>query len=67
MKKLVLLLALPGVLTLQNVFAQTTTHLKLSDLYPKSGEKIAFTYDPTGTPVEGKKDLTCILWSSSKR
>jgi thiol-disulfide isomerase/thioredoxin/lambda repressor-like predicted transcriptional regulator len=62
MKKLNLLLLLPGMLVIQNVFAQTDTHLKLSDQYPTAGEKISFSYDPSGTPVDGKKDLTAAVY-----
>ena len=62
MKKIGLLFALPGILTLQNVFAQANAHLNLSDIYPKPGEKITVTYDPSGTPVEGKSDLNAVVY-----
>jgi len=58
MKNLKLLLALPALVAIQSVFAQTGTHLKLSDQYPAVGEKITLTYDPAGTAVDGKKDIT---------
>src|ERR1700744_6011903 len=54
MKKLALLLLLPGLVAIKSVSAQSTEHLKLSSQYPAAGEKITFTYDPTGTPLEGK-------------
>src|SRR5476651_1100035 len=54
MKKLALLLLLPGLVAIKFASAQTTEHLKLSSQYPAAGEKISFTYDPTGTPLEGK-------------
>src|ERR1700761_5420850 len=53
MKKLSLLLLLPGMVAVNGAFAQTE-HLKLSTQYPAAGEKVTFTYDPTGTPLEGK-------------
>ncbi|MDB5117287.1 MAG: resA 6 [Mucilaginibacter sp.] len=61
MKKLKVLLALPGLLCIQNAFAQTA-HLQLSDNYPKAGEKISLTYDPAGTVVDGKKDITGVVY-----
>jgi len=54
MKKLALLLLLPGLVAIKVASAQTTEHLKLSSQYPAAGERITFTYDPTGTPLEGK-------------
>jgi thiol-disulfide isomerase/thioredoxin len=68
MKKLALLLLLPGLVAIKIASAQTTEHLKLSSQYPAAGEKITFTYDPTGTPLEGKADphgLVCFLNASS--
>src|ERR1700761_57982 len=53
MKKLSLLLLLPGMMAVSGAFAQSE-HLKLSTQYPAAGEKVTFTYDPTGTPLEGK-------------
>src|ERR1700759_2307097 len=53
MNKLSLLLLLPGMVAVNSVFAQSE-HLKLSTQYPAAGEKVTFTYDPTGTPLEGK-------------
>ena len=57
MKKLKKLLLLPSLLLAQTLFAQTTAHLKLSDEHPAAGEKVSFTYDPTGTALEGKADI----------
>src|ERR1700749_3375375 len=54
MKKLALLLLLPGLVAIKSASAQSTGHLKLSSQYPSAGEKITFTYDPAGTPLEGK-------------
>jgi peroxiredoxin len=62
MKNLKFLLALPGILVMQSVFAQTESHLKLSDSYPTAGEKITLTYDPSGTVVDGKKNLTASVY-----
>jgi thiol-disulfide isomerase/thioredoxin len=62
MKNLKLLLALPGLLAIQSVVAQTNTHLKLSDQYPTTGEKITLTYDPAGTVVDGKKDISAAVY-----
>ena len=53
MNKLSLLLLLPGMVAINSAFAQNE-HLKLSSQYPAAGEKVTFTYDPTGTPLEGK-------------
>jgi len=57
MKNLKTLFMLPAVLAFGSAFAQTDSHLKLSNDYPAAGEKIAFTYDPAGTALEGKKDI----------
>lgn len=62
MKKFTLLLAMPGILALQNVIAQTSAHLNLSDAYPSPGEKITVTYNPTGTPIDGKTDLNAVVY-----
>ncbi len=62
MKKLKLVLALSGMMCLQQVFAQNDAHLKISDAYPAPGEKIMFTYDPAGTPVDGKSDLNAAVY-----
>ena len=57
-----LLLLLPAILTLQTAFAQTDSHLNLSDKYPAAGEKVIFTYDPSGTVVDGKKDVSAVVY-----
>src|SRR5437868_15055898 len=57
MKILKPLLVLPALVAVQTAFAQEQ-HLKLSDEFPKAGEKITLTYDPTGTVADGKKDIT---------
>ncbi len=62
MKNLKLLLALPVLLVVQSSFAQTDTHLKLSDQYPNAGKKVTLTYDPTGTVVDGKKDIAAAVY-----
>src|SRR5882762_1897097 len=62
MKNMKILFALPGILALQCAFAQTDSHLKLSDAYPAAGEKITLTYDPAGTAVDGKKDLAAAVY-----
>jgi peroxiredoxin len=62
MKNLKTLLVLPGLLACQSVFAQNDAHLKLSEQYPAVGEKITLTYDPTGTVVDGKKDITAAVY-----
>lgn len=62
MKKTMFILAFSGILDMQNVFAQTSAHLKLSDVYPKAGEKITVTYDPAGTPLDGKTDLNAAVY-----
>jgi peroxiredoxin len=58
MKTLKLLLALPGLLALQNAMAQQPTHLALSDQYPAAGENISISYDAAGTALDGKKDIS---------
>ena len=67
MKNLKLLLALPALVAVQSAFAQTGTHLKLSDQYPAVGEKITLTYDPAGTPVDGKKNVEATVYFLGKK
>src|ERR1700749_3174302 len=62
MKKLALLLLLPAFVAIKTASAQTTEHLKLSTQYPAAGEKITFTYDPTGTPLEGKANPEGVVY-----
>jgi len=62
MKKLALLLLLPGLVAIKSASAQSTEHLKLSSQYPAAGEKITFTYDPTGTPLADKANPEGIIY-----
>jgi peroxiredoxin len=62
MKNLKVLLAIPCLLAVQCLFAQTDSHVKLSDKYPSAGEKVILTYDPAGTVVEGKKDISAVVY-----
>ncbi|MBS7562869.1 redoxin domain-containing protein [Mucilaginibacter sp. Bleaf8] len=62
MKKLNLLFAVPGVLAMQTAIAQSTSHLTLSDPYPKPGEKLTLTYNPEGTPLAGEKGLSATVY-----
>jgi len=51
-----LLFILPGLMVIQSAFSQTS-HVTLSNQYPAAGETVNITYDPTGTPLDGKKDI----------
>jgi thiol-disulfide isomerase/thioredoxin len=62
MKKLAILLLLPALAAMKTASAQTTEHLKLSTQYPAAGEKITFTYDPTGTALEGKANPDGVIY-----
>ncbi len=62
MKNLKLVAVLPALLVVQTVLSQTATHLVLSDDHPTAGEKISLTYDPTGTIVGGKTDITASVY-----
>ncbi|MDB5145323.1 MAG: resA 6 [Mucilaginibacter sp.] len=62
MKKLALILLLPGLVAINSASAQTARHLKLSSQYPVAGEKISFTYDPSGTPLEGKANPEAVIY-----
>jgi thiol-disulfide isomerase/thioredoxin len=62
MKTLKLLITLPCVLLLQSAFGQTADHLKLSKVTPLPGEKVSITYDPTGTPLDGKEKTTAVVY-----
>jgi hypothetical protein len=56
MKNLKLFTLMPGILlAVQVSFAQSTANLKLSNPYPEKGEKVTFTYDPSGTPLASLK------------
>ncbi|MES2266043.1 MAG: TlpA disulfide reductase family protein [Bacteroidota bacterium] len=61
MKTLNLILTLPCALLMHSAFAQTT-HLKLSDETPSVGQKISFTYNPAGTPLDGKQDVMATVY-----
>ncbi|HZY40325.1 MAG TPA: TlpA disulfide reductase family protein [Mucilaginibacter sp.] len=62
MKGLKLVVLLPAVLAVQCAMSQTSTHLTLSDQYPAAGEKISITYDPAGTAVAGKDNVTATIY-----
>lgn len=53
MKNLKFMTFLLVMLATQFTFAQGTSKLKLSNLYPEKGEKLTFTYDSAGTPLAG--------------
>ena len=57
MKLIKTVLLITGILAINYAMAQTVAHIKLSSDYPSAGEKITMTYDPTGTVVDGKKDV----------
>jgi thiol-disulfide isomerase/thioredoxin len=67
MKTLKLLLAMPCVLLLQNSFAQTTDHLKLSNTMPSAGEKVTLTYDPSNTELAGKAPEAMVYFLDNKQ
>ncbi|HTI57415.1 TlpA disulfide reductase family protein [Mucilaginibacter sp.] len=62
MKNLKLLLWFPAVIVAQTLFAQTGAHLKLTSQQPAAGEKVNFTYDPTGTVIEGQKNIEATVF-----
>ncbi|RFZ94149.1 hypothetical protein D0C36_00915 [Mucilaginibacter conchicola] len=62
MKTLNLILIVPGILLMQNTFAQSSKHLTLSDETPSAGEKINLSYNPAGTPLEGKNDIKAAVY-----
>ena len=61
MKNLNYLLLIPAMLVFQNVLAQTN-HLTLSEQFPFHGQHVTFTYDPAGTNLEGKENLTAKIY-----
>lgn len=61
MKYRKLLLVLPAMLALQNIYAQNN-HLTLSAQFPAAAEKIKLTYNPAGTAVDGKKDIVAEVY-----
>jgi hypothetical protein len=52
-----LLLVLPAMLALQHSYAQSSA-LTLSDSYPAATKKVKISYNPTGTPLDSKKDIS---------
>ncbi len=63
MKNLKTGLLLPLILLAsKTAFSQSDSHLILSDPYPAVGKTISFTYNPNGTPLEGKKDITAFVF-----
>lgn len=62
MKNLNLLTFLLLIFCFQFSIAQTVNHLTISDDYPKPGEKLTFTYDPVGTNLEKKTDISAIVY-----
>lgn len=67
MKAMKMLLVLPGILAVQSLFAQTNSKLTLSDAYPAAGEKITVNYNPAGTALEGKKDISAYVYFLDNR
>jgi len=62
MKILNLSLSVVLLLAFQHVSAQTDSHVILSDSYPKAGETVTVTFDPAGTVVDGKSNITAIVY-----
>src|SRR6185503_19113399 len=62
MENIKFLAVLPAILAVQTVFSQTNSHLTLSDQFPTAGEKISFTYDPSGTAIGGKTDIAASVY-----
>lgn len=53
---------IPAMLALNCAFAQTDSHLKLSNDFPGQGEKVSITYAPAGTAIDGKRDINAIVY-----
>jgi len=62
MKTLNLSLAVLLAVSFQHASAQSNPHLTLSDSYPKAGETVTVTFDPVGTAVDGKSNITAIVY-----
>jgi peroxiredoxin len=62
MKTPKIFLAIPCALLLQSSFAQTADHLKLSNSLPAAGDKVTVTYDPAGTPLDGKEKPQAVVY-----
>jgi peroxiredoxin len=56
-----LLFILPGLLAMQTAFSQSS-HVSLSNQQPAAGETTNLTYDPAGTPLDGKKDISAAVY-----
>ena len=61
MKKLIITSALALVITTMSVFAQDK-NFKLSTEKPVAGEQIGVTYNPKGTVLAGKKNITATVY-----
>jgi thiol-disulfide isomerase/thioredoxin len=61
MKKLIITSALALVITTMSVFAQDK-NFKLSTEKPVAGEQIGVTYNPKGTALAGKKNITATVY-----
>lgn len=61
MKKLIITSALALVITTMSVFAQDK-NFKLSTEKPIAGEQIGVTYNPKGTALAGKKNITATVY-----
>ncbi|MFI5137395.1 MAG: redoxin domain-containing protein [Sphingobacteriales bacterium] len=62
MKNLKTLALLAALFAFQPAFSQTGAHLNLSGQFPAAGEKISITYNPAGTVVEGKDDISAVVY-----
>ncbi|HVV53926.1 MAG TPA: TlpA disulfide reductase family protein [Mucilaginibacter sp.] len=62
MKNLKNLLLFITLMVAQNLLAQSNSNLQLSDLHPAAGEKVSFTYDPSGTPLDGKTNIEAMVY-----
>lgn len=67
MKNLKFAALLCFVFGMQNAFSQAASHLILSDQYPAAGEKLTLNYTSTGTPLDGRTDIQCIVYTVSNR
>jgi hypothetical protein len=62
MKLFKFLFLVAGVMITERSLAQNSSHLKLSDIYPTAGEKVRFTYNPIGTPLQDKTDIEASVY-----
>ena len=66
MKRFRLLLLLAHVLTLQAAFAQVKTEkLKWTPEFPRTGDKVTVTYDPSKTDLAEEKNIEAIVYMLS--